>query len=815
MAAITFKFGVQSQITPLESRLANDDGALNGLGSAGVEKIEADIIAQTHTALWNMTYLRDACAKILQGRRITVESSGRNVWLVLDKPLPQAPEWNPPTQDGLRRFKLLSWTSKMGAPSFSLPAGAPSIGGSCPGAIGGQTLVPLSSRKKQMDVVKEVTGYAVEPAKAICQHCVTGDTKILVKNRGLVPIEAMVGQGDFEVWSGKAWRTTHAISTGIKPTWKVTTNWGFTTRVSEDHEFIDAKGEKVEVQALEEGDALAWAPGESPFPEAASTNYRPLVQEHPNQLPDRCPTEWSDQVGVFLGMIVADGSISVDDRGYRYVSLGKGADQREELAQVSSWVRAWTSSSEEIVEIPAEQQAAVLRGVPASPATQAYLRLHWKTKSLSNFVQFMGVDKADPGKQRVPPSVWVASHEGARGFLRGYFGADGSVTVTPAGKIEVSAAAVSRDLLQDVQLLLHAFGIKSTLCAYEKSNEWRAREGYRALYKLGINAIDDVRRFDERVGFFAKVKQDRLTKYLKANEDRRGARRTPVVKSVQPTGIEEPVYDLVDVGPELTFSGNGMLHFDCYAEGGQYSTGQVQYAQLMRFAWVKMALEDGTFVPVMDWAVKNANYYLGGKGKIKTDELDENGDPIYVPVRGERDGQKYFRLHDSGDFFSVAYIEAWRRVAELNPDVIFWAPSRLWALGPKMIAEVNRINTPLRNLVIRPSAYQINERNLVTASHGARFPRNPLKRLGTGWAAGTTVYGDNVVPKDMNGDVIEPNEAFDWDCKAYQTDNDKVTCRDARAPDGQIGCRACWKHATSGVRDADGSRGVVVNYTLH
>jgi hypothetical protein len=229
----------------------------------------------------------------------------------------------------------------------------------------------------------------------------------------------------------------------------------------------------------------------------------------------------------------------------------------------------------------------------------------------------------------------------------------------------------------------------------------------------------------------------------------------------------------------------------CYAEGGQYSTGQVQYAQLMRFAWTQQAVDDGTFAQVMDWAVKNANFYLDGKGRVKTDDLDENGQPIYVPVRGERDGHKYFRVHDSGDFFSLPYLAAWREVAEANPDVIFWAPSRIWAVSESWRNAVDVINgRPRNNLIIRPSNYSINEPG--------------MRDLGPGWAAGTTVYGDRHKPQDMSGDVIEPNPMFDWDCKAYQTDNDKVTCRDAVAPDGERGCRACWKHPE-----------MVVDYTLH
>lgn len=511
MAAITFKFGVQSQVTPLESRLANEDGAVAGLSDAETAHLEEQVIAQTHASLWNMAYLRDACAKILKGRKITVEYDKGEVWLVLDKPLPQEPSWNPPTKEGLYRFRLLSWTSKMGTPSFSLPAGAPSLGGSCPGAVGGQTLVPLGIREKQKRDVEEITKIRVDPAKAICQHCVTGDTQITVGNFGNFPtIAEMVGKGEFEVWSGLAWRTTHAIAQGRRSVVRV-----------------------------------------------------------------------------------------------RYREFG---------------------------------------------GRELFLRCTPDHKILTE----------------------------GRGMVTA-----GSLT--------------SDDIL---------FGSSCT-------------KGCLVPGHLVIDVTNDG---------------------------------------------EDDVFDLVNVGAERHFLASGVVVSNCYAEGGQYSTGQVQYAQLMRFAWADHAVRDGTFAQIMSWAVKHADYALTGSGKVKM--KDDNGEDISVPARGERDGRKYFRIHDSGDFFSTTYLAAWRQVADANPDVTFWAPSRIWALGRKVIQSVNEINAPVRNLIIRPSAYSINERDLTTSPRGTRFVDNPLKNLGPGWAAGTTVYGDKVTPKDMSGDVIEPNIAFDWDCKA-------------------------------------------------
>lgn len=231
---------------------------------------------------------------------------------------------------------------------------------------------------------------------------------------------------------------------------------------------------------------------------------------------------------------------------------------------------------------------------------------------------------------------------------------------------------------------------------------------------------------------------------------------------------------------------------NCYAEGGQYATGNVQVYQLMRFAWAQGAVQDGSFAEVMGWAVRQASYYLNGKGLTNAKDDDGNpildvttGEPLRVASVPELDGKRYFRIHDSGDFFSPDYLAAWKLVADQNPDITFWAPSRVWAV-PSMREAVNVINATPKNLIIRPSAYAIN----------APCPKD----LGPGWAQGTTVFSEQA----QVALPLEGERPYDWNCKAYETASQVATCRDAESPDGSIGCRACWKRSD-----------LSVNYTLH
>lgn len=250
----------------------------------------------------------------------------------------------------------------------------------------------------------------------------------------------------------------------------------------------------------------------------------------------------------------------------------------------------------------------------------------------------------------------------------------------------------------------------------------------------------------------------------------------------------------------------------CYAVGGQYSTGQVQFAQLLRFLWARQAINfdvrapDGSpstaFIETMVYAIHNADYKLNG-GTMKGE-----GAEVTQQLPPEPSGRRFFRLHDSGDFFEARYLQQWKEIANRLPDITFWAPTRIWATSWGTEA-VNDINRHPNNFIVRPSAYEVNE-------------AGPTD-LGPGWAGATTViavsqnlgmspereqyvyqHAQRFQPK-MTG----PDPRYDWNCQAYATNDAKHTCRKAVAPPGiggpnGTGCRACWIAPNE-----------IVNYSLH
>lgn len=216
----------------------------------------------------------------------------------------------------------------------------------------------------------------------------------------------------------------------------------------------------------------------------------------------------------------------------------------------------------------------------------------------------------------------------------------------------------------------------------------------------------------------------------------------------------------------------------CYAEKNKYSYTSNQMGALIRQAWTEAAVLDGSFVTVMDFAVKTANYYLEGGTRENKDLSPEPGLDVNT---GEP--AKFFRIHDSGDWFSEKYYLAWCEIAKRNPDVTFWAPTRVWVLNVDWVNDT----PPPDNLVVRPSAYMFNR--------PATLLRSLVRGPGRGYSAPSVSYA---VDKDKPlPNYIASGYPYHWQCQAY-AGAEKHSCRGAMSPptdqnpEGTLGCRACW-----------------------
>ena len=135
----------------------------------------------------------------------------------------------------------------------------------------------LSAAERAQQQRAMVAPLQIKERDWLCSGCVTGDTRVLVKDRGAVEIETLVEQGPFEVWSGKAWREARAVFTGIKSVMRLTTSWGAQIRLTGDHRVLTATRGWVEAKDLSRGDRLVFEPPTGEPPTGLSLDWLPQV----------------------------------------------------------------------------------------------------------------------------------------------------------------------------------------------------------------------------------------------------------------------------------------------------------------------------------------------------------------------------------------------------------------------------------------------------------------------------------------------------------------------------------------------------------
>jgi hypothetical protein len=230
----------------------------------------------------------------------------------------------------------------------------------------------------------------------------------------------------------------------------------------------------------------------------------------------------------------------------------------------------------------------------------------------------------------------------------------------------------------------------------------------------------------------------------------------------------------------------------CYATGNNYQMANNLTAMTLRYWWVRQCLRTGNFELLVDTIVRSL-------AVMRFDARDMR-----------RWGIKPVRIHSSGDFFSLEYLRAWvevaNRVAQLDPTVSFWAPTRIWANGQGDAAAgvLRELRQP--NLVIRASAYSIGDPSPGPLG-GATVGRDPGAAQGS-----TSCYEPHkkLNPGEMaraKGAVRGPDghdARYDFDCSVYQSDEPSCLAATKNPTDDKKGCRACWKRPD-----------LSINYTTH
>jgi len=347
-----------------------------------------------------------------------------------------------------------------------------------------------------------------------------------------------------------------AFSNGTRHVVRVTTEAGYSVDVTPDHKIMTTEG-WVAAGSLEPGHhRVLLQSGESGFPETAPLPFVPESEfkgRNGRTYRYNLPAEWSEDLGLVLGWLVGDGWLRVGDSNTR-VGFTFAPEDRAVMDRLLPVLNAWYDR-----EIrPVERRGGVIH---LSYHGRPFVEFFWR----------LGVTAGRAGEKSVPEALFTASREAVTGFLRALFTADGTLAVSRNQTAYVRLTSKSLRLVQDVQRLLLALGMKSRI--YDRSRAPRRTFRYvttagqereytsdGVLYELQLSR-EDLHRFLEVVGFLGDKYADRIRALRTRKRGFYSRSFTDRVASVTPLG-ERPVFDLTEPATH-SFIANGLVVSNC------------------------------------------------------------------------------------------------------------------------------------------------------------------------------------------------------------------------------------------------------------
>ncbi|HEY1068434.1 MAG TPA: LAGLIDADG family homing endonuclease, partial [Pirellulales bacterium] len=257
--------------------------------------------------------------------------------------------------------------------------------------------------------------------------CVTGDT-LVATSGGFVAIERMTKFASEVVGAdGELHRIDPAFSTGTKPVYRLRTKAGLEVQLTADHLVLTTNRGDVPACNLTCDDVLCL--GRPAFGVATL----------------------DERLGLFLGLLVGDGCL-VHPQETAVMTLAP------EEAEVAEHVRA--NLQEFKLEFAKDG-----RGTRESTVNQPQRTLRFSTSSrcvVDVLKRFAILDRGSLGKE-FTDEIFLLDEVSLKPILQGLFTADGTVAHYGEKSQYVSLDSVSLKLLQQVQLLLLTFGIKSKI----------------------------------------------------------------------------------------------------------------------------------------------------------------------------------------------------------------------------------------------------------------------------------------------------------------------------------------------------------------
>jgi len=402
--------------------------------------------------------------------------------------------------------------------------------------------------------------------------CVAGDT-LVATTEGWQRIDSLVGRTASVIGAdGLPHAVTNIFPTGTKPVFRLRTRAGYEVRITADHKVWTLDRGDVAVKDLQIGDRVAL------------------------QSPGFGRRALGERFALGVGVAVGDGCLvrafHSNDRVQETVILTMAAGEAEVLEAVAG-------------EMNIEKRArravgAVGRGddVHVSVGTSTVARLAFSSQPVvDSFKELAVLDKGSAGK-RFTTAAFELDRPSMAAMLRGLYTADGTVANYGDKSQYVSLDSSSLELLQQVQLMLLGFGIKSKLYRERRGGVTSSmlpdgRGGMKAypvqeMHSLRISRASRL-IFEREIGFHPASPK---AEALRSLNDEFGTYRDELsdeVQSIEAIG-DAPVFDLTE---PITnhFVANGLVVHNC----SEYLFIDDSACNLSSINLMKFLREDKTF----------------------------------------------------------------------------------------------------------------------------------------------------------------------------------------------------------------------------
>ena len=370
--------------------------------------------------------------------------------------------------------------------------------------------------------------------------CVPGDTFVLTSD-GPKMVNQLLDKKATLLINGDTFETTDAgfFATGEKQLYHIETTEGYSLRATADHPVLKVKSKtryKIENEWVKTGDL-------QPGDQIMLHNHRKL---------EGWQGLYGEDEGYLVGLLIGDGTL------------------KEDKAVLSTWISQDATGTNGIMNRAAE--------AASSMPHRSDFRGWWKVKgrneyrmssaSLKKLALSLGMQ---PGQKVLTPYLETnTSSEFYKGFLRGFFDADGSIQGSTDKGVSLRLAQSNLKNLEAVQRMLARFGILSKIYKYRRpQKETLLPDGKngRTYYKTKaqhelVISNDNIKVYAEKIGFSDKEKENKLIKKLASYSRKINRERFIATVSAVKPGSTEIVYD-VQVPGINAFDANGIVAHNC------------------------------------------------------------------------------------------------------------------------------------------------------------------------------------------------------------------------------------------------------------